>query len=121
VNESNDNLTEFDLQVSENIVTLLGESFKIISSSLALIDFIHGFLEWVDEAGEGELLESTVLSKIMEFIIMYNENIKKLILQKEALNYGKLKSKSITGKHLVTAYSQLKLFKILTLAISKRF
>lgn len=52
---------------------------------------------------------------------MYNEYIKKLILAKEALNYGKIKSKSITGKHLVIAYSQLKLFKTVTLAIAKRF
>ena len=103
------------------MVTLMGESFKMISSSLAVLDFLHGYLEWVEEAGEGELLESTVLSKVMEFIIMYNEYIKKLILAKEALNYGRIKSKSITGKHLVIAYSQLKLFKSVTLGIAKRF
>lgn len=75
----------------------------------------------MEETGEGELLEETVLGKVMEFIIMYNENIKKLIIGKEALNYGKIKSKSITAKHLVTAYSQLKFFKGLTQAIAKRF
>jgi hypothetical protein len=54
-------------------------------------------------------------------VIMYNEIIKKLILGKEALNYGKIKSKSITAKHLVTAFSQLKFFKALSQAIASRF
>jgi hypothetical protein len=62
-----------------------------------------------------------VLGKVMEFIIMVNENIKKLILGKEALNYGKIKSKSITAKHLVTAYAQLRFFRGVTTAIANRF
>lgn len=66
------------------------------------------------------MLEETVLGKVMEFLIVYNENIRKLILGKEALNYGKIKSKSITAKHLVTAYSQLKLLNTLTESLSKR-
>jgi len=65
-------------------------------------------------------LEETVLGKVMEFIIMVNENIRKLILGKEALNYGKIKSKSITGKHLVTAYAQLRFFRAVTQAIARR-
>lgn len=47
----------------------------------------------------------------MEFILMYNTHIKDLILNSEALKCGKIKSKSITGKHLLLCYSQLNLLK----------
>jgi len=57
----------------------------------------------------------------MEFIIMYNTHIKDLILNKEALKYGKIKTKSITGKHLLIAYSQLMFFRLLTQLIANRF
>ncbi len=51
---------------------------------------------------------------------MYNTHVKDLILNKGALNYGKIKSKSITGKHLLVAYSQLKLIRLVALKIAKR-
>ena len=62
-----------------------------------------------------------MLSKAIEFIIMYNKYINRLIRAKEALKYDKIKSKSITGMHLVIAYSQLRLYKSATSAITKRF
>jgi len=52
---------------------------------------------------------------------MYNTHIKDLILNKEALKYAKIKSQSITGKHLLLAYSQLKFFKLIVFLITKRF
>lgn len=57
----------------------------------------------------------------MEFIIMYNTHVKDLILNKEALKYGKIKTKSVTGKHLLIAYSQLMFFRLLTQLIANRF
>ena len=56
----------------------------------------------------------------MEFLMMYNTHIKELILNKAALNYGKIKAKSITGKHLLIAYSQLKLLKAVSSTVAQR-
>jgi hypothetical protein len=50
--------------------------------------------------------------------MMYNTHVKDLILNKAALNYGKIKSKSITGKHLLIAYSQLKFIKTVSTKIA---
>lgn len=57
----------------------------------------------------------------MEYLMMYNTHIKELILNKGALNYGKIKSKSITGKHLLIAYSQLKFIKKVAEMMAKRY
>lgn len=78
------------------------------------------YLELSEEGGIGEKVEGTVLSKVMEFLVMYNSHVKELILNKGALNYGKIKSKSITGKHLLIAYSQLKLLKSVSGSIAQR-
>lgn len=56
----------------------------------------------------------------MEFFITYNAHVKDLILNKTALNHGKIKSKSITGKHLLIAYSQLRLVRVIVAMIGKR-
>jgi hypothetical protein len=52
---------------------------------------------------------------------MYNTHVKDLILNKSALNFGKIKTKSITGKHLLIAYSQLKFFKTIGSLVTNRY
>ena len=52
---------------------------------------------------------------------MYNTHVKELILNKGALAFGKVRSKSITGKHLLIAYSQLKFFRTVGALITRRF
>ncbi len=52
---------------------------------------------------------------------MYNTHVKELILNKGALSFGKIRSKSITGKHLLNAYSQLKFFRTVGGLITRRF
>lgn len=42
---------------------------------------------------------------------MYTTHIKSLIINSEALKCGKIKSKTITGRHLLLCFSQLKLIK----------
>lgn len=62
-----------------------------------------------------------ILSKIVEYFLAYNNHIKELILNKAALQYGKIKSKSITGKHLLLAYSQLKFIRLISQMLAKRW
>lgn len=53
------------LQVSETIVKITTDNYKIISSSLGVIELVQGYLEWVDEPGEIETVGSTVSNKAM--------------------------------------------------------
>lgn len=108
------------LQVSETVVKIKTDSYKIISSTLGVIELVQGYLEWAEEPGEVESVGSTVSNKAMQFFMMYNTHVKDLILNKSALNYGKIKSKSITGKHLLIAYSQLKFIKTVSTKIAQR-
>ena len=66
-------------------------------------------------------MELFILKRIEEYLLTYINHIKDLILNKNALNYGKIKSKSITGKHLMLTYSQLKFMKLVNLMISQRY
>lgn len=40
---------------------------------------------------------------------MYNQYVKDLILKSEALKFNKIKTKTITARHLLVAYVQLKI------------
>lgn len=62
-----------------------------------------------------------ILTKLVEYLTAYSNHVKELILNKGALNYGKIKSKSITGKHLLLAYSQLKFVKFVAHMIAGRW
>lgn len=43
----------FNLHVSEKVVRVEEEGFRLVSSTLAVVEWLHGYLEWVEEAGEG--------------------------------------------------------------------
>ena len=62
---NNSRVCVFELVVGEREVSVEGESFRMIGSTLGVVEALQGYLEWVEEAGEGEKLECTVLSKIM--------------------------------------------------------
>lgn len=46
-------------------------------------------------------------AKLTEFVLMYNQFVKELVIKGEALKLGVIKSKSITAKHLIVCYVQL--------------
>lgn len=95
-------------RVNPMYVTLGTFRFKVTSSTEEMIKFLKHYLELYDETGETDMDQKYELqARITEIILMYNQYIKDLILKSEAVKLGKIKSKSITAKHLVTAYAQL--------------
>ena len=66
---------EFEFKVSERLVHLSGLTFKMLSSTLTMVEIMHGYLEWVEEVGEEEALEDPILCKIMEIFMMYNVHV----------------------------------------------
>ena len=61
------------------------------------------------------------MKKIEEYLLSYNTQVKDLILNKNALNYGKITTKAITAKHLLTTYAQLQFMRAVTGAIAERY
>lgn len=92
----------------------------MLSSTLAMVEIMHGYLEWVEEVGEEEALED-LLGKIMEIFMMFNVHVGQFILERKALEESNSKSKTITGKHLLLTYSQLNFLRLLMEAVSNRF
>ena len=103
------------------MVHLSGLTFKMLSSTLAMVEIMHGYLEWVEEVGEEEALEDPILCKIMEIFMMYNVHVGQFILERRALEESNSRSKTITGKHLLLTYSQLNFVRVLMESVSKRF
>ena len=61
------------------------------------------------------------MKKIEEYLLSYNTQVKDLILNKNALNYGKITTKAITAKHLLTTYAQLQFMRAVAGAIAERY
>lgn len=110
----------YPFHVAESIITIHGQKYKVLQSTMQVVEALQGYLEWVEECVEKDKLQANILSKIGEYFSAYSSHVRDLILNKGALNYGKIKSKSITGKHLLIAYSQLKLVKIIATMIAQR-
>lgn len=120
-NKESSKQIEFNFQVTERLVCLSGSKFKMLSSTLVMVEIVHGYLEWVEEVGEEEVLEDPILCKIMEIMMMYNVHVGQFILERKAIEESNSKSKTITGKHLLLTYSQLNFIRTLMENVSNRF
>ncbi len=65
-------------------------------------------LSYKSRSGSSNLCQTH--QRIREVLISYCNKIRTLILSSEALSLGKIKTKTITGKHLLLAFIQLKFF-----------
>lgn len=76
-----------------------------------MIKFLRRYLELYDDLMEIDKKDD-LQAKLTELLLMYVQFIRDLILKGEALKLGKINAKSITAKHLVITYIQLRLIDI---------
>lgn len=95
-------------KINPSYITLGNLKFKIVSSTEHMIKVLRMYLELNDEIPD-KSKKFDLLGKFTELILMYNEYIKDLILKGEAVKLDRIKTKSITAKHLIICYLQLQL------------